>query len=407
MAEQRITETIEFKTQIHTAWDNTEQRMALREHPRRSISYRYTGMTNRNSEYLRALCNGQQTQQIEFPLWQATRLLPQTRYDQQAHIQLETRDMWDYRDCHAVMLVKDYNGVEASTERFNLKSIEADGFLQTKKTFSNDWPEGKTLVVPVFWGVLNQEDSYTNVTSHVADLCLNIEVMPSITAVTLPEAVNEYNYPRLKFEDSLNADNEYNGYELFMFPPSWLQDQQISYSRNANKLDNDTGYFRYDLKSSATTTTRSMDFYGLTKDEIHFLQRFFYRCKGQWKSFYMPTWTSDIKLADNAYIGDSVMYGKFEYYYRYYTSNNRRKLIIVFFEDGTIQIIEIAGWTVHENGKMSKIYLQTALQKNLLVNQIKMISFLCKVRHNSDTMTTSYETNETASITFEVKEVDG
>lgn len=406
MADQRIVETIEFKTQIHTGWDNTEQRMALREHPRRNISYRYTGMNTRNSEYLRALCNGQQTQQIEFPLWSATRLLPQTRYEAQAHLQLATRDMWDYRDCHACMLVKEYDGVNVTSERFNLKSITANGFLQTTKQFTSRWDAESTLVVPVFWGILNQEDSYTNVTSHVADLCVNVEVMPSIVAVELPEAINEYNYPRLKFEESVNADNEYKGYELFMFPPSWYQDQNISYSRNANRLDNETGYFRYDLKSVETTTTRSMDFYGLNKDEIHFLQRFFYRCKGQWKSFYMPTWTSDIKLAKNALAGDTVLYGEFLYYYKYYASNSRRKLLIIFFENGTIQIIELVGWTIDESGKMSKIYLQNSLKKNLLISDIRMISFLCKVRHNSDTMTTQYETNESASITFEVKEVN-
>lgn len=406
MADQRITETIEFKTQIHVGWDNTEQRMALREHPRRNISYRYTGMSSRNSEYLRALCNGQQTQQLEFPLWSANRLLPQTRYEQQAHLQLTARDMWDYRDCHAVMLMKKYDGINAISELFNLKSISANGFLQTTKQFTSQWDADSTIVVPVFWGILNQEDSYTNVTSQVADLCINVEFMPSIAAVELPETINEYNYPRLTFEKSLNADTEYKGYELFMFPPSWYQDQNISYSRNANRLDNETGYFRFDLKSAETTTTRVMDFYGLTKDEIHFLQRFFYRCKGQWKSFYMPSWTSDIKLAQDALAGDNIIYGEFLYYYKYYSSNNRRKLIIVFFENGTVQIIELAGWTVDKTGTMSKIYLKNNLKTNLLKDDIRMISFLCKVRHNSDIMTTQYETNEAASISFEVKEVN-
>lgn len=406
MADQRITETIEFLTQVHTSWNETEQRMALREHPRRSISYRYTGMSNTTSEYLRALCNGQQTQQLEFPLWQAARLLPYDRWASQAHIQLSTSDVWDYRDCHAFLLADNYDGNQINSSRFELRGITSNGFLEMGKTFTTDWKKERTLVVPVFWAILNQEDSYTNVTASTADLCINVEVMPSISAVKLPTACDEYNYPRLTFDEAKNAENEYDYVELFMMPPSWYQDENISYSRNANRLDNNTGYFRYDLKSTATTTARAIDFHCKTKEEIHFLQRFFYRCKGQWKSFYMPTWTSDVVLARDAQQGDQVLYGKFFYYYRYYGSNSRRKLIIVFYYDGTIDIIKLVGWSVDNDSRTSKIYLERGLKKTLRRKDIRMISFLCRVRHNSDSMRTEYETRQAASISFEVKEVD-
>ena len=57
----KIVEKLEYKTQIHTAWDGTEQRMALRSEPRRFVSYDYIGNETWQSQYLRMLTFGQQT----------------------------------------------------------------------------------------------------------------------------------------------------------------------------------------------------------------------------------------------------------------------------------------------------------------------------------------------------------
>nr|DAI46534.1 MAG TPA: protein of unknown function DUF2460 [Caudoviricetes sp.] len=409
MAEQRITETIEFLTQIHTSWDNTEQRMALRSYPRRSVSYRYTGVDTAMSEYLRSLTNGLQTQQLEFPLWSATRTLPKTRRKKETGIQLTAQDVWDYRDCHAVLLTKEFQEARGNSTRYFLKQLYSSGYLQMKTTFKDDYYEGATLVTPVFWGILNQEDSYTNVTASLADMCINVEFMPSLTAVNLPAECDEYNYPFLTFAESTNALNNYkyiDDYELFMMPPSWYQDMNMSYSRNANKLDNQTGYFRYDLKSKATTTHMVFDYHAKSKDEIQFLQRFFYRCKGQWKSFYVPTWTSDIELVKDGITTKQELIAKFPYYYRYYNGNQRRKTIIIFFNNGTVKILKIVGWELDSSGKHSKITLESPLTEPIYMKDVRMISFLLKVRHASDSMVTEYETRESANISFELMEVD-
>ena len=383
--------------------------MALREHPRRYFSYRFTGVNAKTSEYLRSLTNGLQTQQLEFPLWSAIRTLPQSRYIKQSGVQLGKEDVWCYRDCHAFMLTKNYNGLEGHSQRYNLKGITSNGFLNMRTVFREDFLKDSTLITPVFWGILNQEDSYTNVTASVADMHLNVEIMPSVSAVTLPNDCNENNYPRLSFPESTNVLLDYRTYddhELFMMPPSWYQDMNMSYSRNANRLDNNTGYFRYDLKSTSTTTHMTFDFHTTSRAEIHNLQRFFYRCKGCWKSFYVPTWTSDIELAKDEAAGNTMIQGKFPYYYRYYASNKNRRLAIVFYKNGTVEIIKIAGWTLGDNGKTSKILLDKALTKPLIRSEIRMISFLCKVRLVNDSMETEYETREVANISFELVEVD-
>lgn len=400
--ERRIVETIEYLTQIHTAWDGTEQRMALREYPRRSVSYRYAGMTTTESSRLRALCYSSQTTQLEWPLWHAAVKLPRSLYKDQAQIKLTSLDMWNYRDCHALMLWKND---ELGGDCFDLNEITADGSIYFKRQVNDDWSALGTMVVPIFWGVLKQEDNYGNITSNIADLNINVDVMPAITAANLPAAVNEYNYPRLVFPFTQNAESTYMDTELFLMPPAWVDDEDIGYMRNANRLDNNTGVFRYDLKSSAITTNKSLEYLPISMEEIQFMQRFFYRCKGQFKSFYAPTWTSDIELSADAEIGSTYLLTKFAMYYKYYGLNARRKLLLVFYVDGTIEILNIAGFSITDDG-YGKVFLKIPLRRDLIRNQIAMISFLCKWRLASDKLIIDYETTDIANVTLEMKEVD-
>lgn len=404
MAEQRIQETIEYLTQILTGWDGTEQRMALRTEPRRKVSFRYTGMTAKQSTFLRSLSNCLVTNKIEMYMWQHARLLPHdATAGEQALVQLDARDMWGYRDCSGFMITKAFG----ESEKHELVSIDATGLLTASDKFTIGYEAGSVTVVPMFYGILDQEDSYTDASSNVADMCINVEVMPSAADVAIPQYVNEYNYPKLSFPESTNADKKYKEHELFLMPPSWAQELSTSYSKNVNRLDNETGYFRVDVKSKTTTMTRSYNYVTTSKDQIQFLERFFYRCRGQWKSFYMPTWTNDIQLKVDARKGAKELYGRFQYYYNFFDGNKRRRTIIIFFYDGTIDIIELAGFALSDNHDRCKIFLKSNLTRALKRNDIRMISFLCLVRHNSDTMTIDYETHESASVTFEVTEVDG
>lgn len=397
----KIVEKIEFLTQIHSAWDGTEQRVGLRAKPRRYISYEYIGVDSRQSQYLRALTCSSQTQLVQFPLWHANKQLSKPIYKGQSIIPLQTEDMWNYRDCEGVML---WTNDEIGGEHLLVKNVSADGVVHLAKQASHDWQTGTTMVIPVFWGILQQEDKYENLTSEHTNMIVNVEFINRGLTVELPEAINQHNYSWLSFTESKNASHEYMGYELFLMPPTWHEDLAMNYSRNANRLDNQTGIIRYDLKSNETTEARSLSYNAISKAEVHFLQRFFYRSMGQLKAFYAPTWVGDIELVADVLSGN-VLITKFDQYWKYYEKSKRRKNLIVFFHDGTMEIIKIAGFSLDDTRTFGKIYLDMPIKRAMLKNQIRMISFLCLYRLNSDTLTTDYETTSCAVINLELKEV--
>lgn len=396
---ETIKESAEYLTQIHKSWDFTEQRAAIRLKPRRTVSYEYVGMENKQSQYLRALTNNSQTQILQFPLWHAQQLLKQTIYKSSSIIEITQEDMWNFRDCVGVMLWQDDN---YGGEYFDLQNVTADGILHLKKQVTRDWTAYSTLVVPVFWGVLQQEDSYVNLTSEHVNMVINVEFINRGLNIELPESVNEHNYPRLTFRYAQNAKDEYLGRELFVMQPTWHSDLSANYTRNAQRIDNNSGIIRYDLKSDDTLEVRVLSYNAISRAEIQFLQRFFYRCCGGLKGFYAPTWTNDIELALDTTSGN-VLYTKFDLYFRYYKSNKQRKHLIIFFVDGTIEIVKIAGFSREK--EYGKVFLDAPVKRPLFKNNITMISFLCLYRLNSDKLTTDYETNSAAVISLECIEV--
>lgn len=398
---ERISEQIEFLTQVHTAWDGTEQRAALRGRPRRYVSYEYIGVNTAQSQYLRALAASEQTRILQFPLWHANTILGQTVYRGQSIVPLAKEDMWNYRGCVGAMLWKND---EDGGEYFDAQTITADGVLRLKKQTSADWLSYKTVVVPVFHGILRQEGNYADAASNITNMTLNVEFINRGLGLGLPAAVGEWNYPRLTFPESKNAPAEYMGRELFMAPPPWSDDIASRYARNANRLDNQTGAIRYDLKSSETTETRSLSYSAISRGEIQFLQRFFYRCKGRLKSFYAPTWINDVDLAEDAITGNELI-TKFNLYWKYYEPNKRRRCLIVFFADGTVEILKIAGYGLDDTRKRGRIFLDAPIKRPIIRRQIRMISFLCLYRLNSDALATDYETTGIANMNLEITEV--
>ncbi|MBP2629897.1 MAG: hypothetical protein H6Q70_525 [Firmicutes bacterium] len=402
MAEQKITETIEFLTQIHTAWDNSEQRAALRVYPRRSVAYDYIGMNAKQSQYLRNLIYAGQTTLMQIPIWHAAYQTDRICYAGGNSAMVTPSSIWQYRGCSYIQLWLDdkYGG-----EIYPVTQYFGTGEIALNKQFTDNWAAGSTKIHPLAWAVLSKENKFSNTTAWYSSTTFNFEIIRESQAPNIPDALNYLHDETVSRRFAKNLSTDYNGYELFLTPPSWNNDLTASYTRNAERLDNESGTFVYDMRSTLPKETRELDYTMMSRSQINNLQRFFYRCMGRLKSFYYPTWLNDVDLAKDAYKGDIVLYTKFVYYWKYCSSNPNRKLLIVFYRNGSAEIIKVSGYSTDSTGEYGKIYLQSSLKNDLTNNNVAKISFLCKYRLDSDTLETDYETCEVASTTLSMVEV--
>jgi hypothetical protein len=398
----KISESIEFMTQIHKAWDGTEQRMGLRPKPRRYFSYDYIGAKSADSQYLRALSYSQQTELLKIPLWHGASKPINPIFKGDMSLTLPTNRLWHYRDAGSISLwLSDIYG----GDYFQLRTAASDGTLGFSKKVTSDWAVGKTTCVPVAWCVLQQEDKFMQIHSALTSMQLHYEMVVDQEAPTFPPAMDEYHDEPVQQLWGRGIPVQYKGLEVFMTPPAWTADITSNFSRNAVRLDNKTGIFKYDLKSPDPTEGREIEYVPMSREAINNMQRFFCRCKGKLKAFWAPTWLNDIELAVDAKAGDSILITKWPLYFKYFTSGSRRKTIAVFDKDFSGRVLAVAGYAIDNKTRLGKIYLDSPLKKDMRINSTLMISFFCKYRFDTDVMTTDYETPEVATISLPFAEV--
>lgn len=400
-----ISETLEYKTQIHTAWDGAEQRLALRQYPRRSVSYDYYGLTASQSQYLRALCYAKQNTRIEIPLWHACCRLTETAYANFSHIKIATVDLWPFRGCSGVEF---WHNDQQGGERYFLNALYGDGNLKLTEILESDYPIKTTAVYPVAYGYLQPEDKYTFYTASHTLMQLNVELLDDYALTSLPAALSEKNYEpwgaKTPYQTALPAS--YQGIEIFPPAPSWTGDLAANFSRRANKLDNESGLVKYDLKSIGSSENKEIEYVLSTKADINNFQRFFCKCKGRWKSFYAPTWLSDLVLTENAPKGQTYLLVQWPLYWQYYAKMSRRKVAVVFLKNGKTKILPLAGYSTDSSGEHGKVYLDNPLTETLQKADVAMISYLCRYRFDTDILTTDYDTTGIATVATTFTEVN-
>lgn len=401
MSNEKISETLEFFTQIHTAWDNSEQRAALRTRPRRSISYDYIGTETRQSQYLRSLVYNQQTQIFQIPMWHAAYQVTDQFYEGNADLEIPVDNLWQYRGCSGAILWRndDYGGTY-----FPISALSIAGIIALGKQIETDWQGGAGIIAPVAWGCLSQSASYSNFIGSGTSLNITVEMMKEAEAPLFPSGLSDRYEPEVKLYGS-NLPATYLGFELFLKPPTWASDMSANFKRNANRLDNKTGIFRYDVKSNEPTETHQIEYIMTSRTEINNMQRFFINKKGRLHSFYAPTWLNDIEPVYDCSAGAMNIITKYSMYWRYFANTKNRKKAIIFYKDATAEIIEIAGYSTDATGEYGRIMLAKPLTRPIDVNSVSLISYLCRYRLDSDVMVTDYDTVSVATTSFTFAEV--
>ncbi len=401
---QTIAETLTFKTQIHKAWNSSEQRMAMRNYPRRSIAYDYYGMNAAQSQYLRALVYNKSREQIEFPLWHAACSLTKPAYLGHFQVNISPQDLWGFYGCSGILFWK--NDILGG-DRYYLHSLTALGDIVLTEELEKNYDKVQTTICPVAYGYLKPEDNYSAYTASHTTMQLNVELNVNYPAMPLPMSLNEDNYQYWEFTTPYQKAivSSYQGIAVFPIAPSWNADIPATFSKNVNELDNGSGIVKYDVKSSDSSETKEIEYVLSSKSEITNFQRFFMRCKGMLKSFYAPTWLNDIVLARDATRGMNYLLTEWPLFWKYYSSTIRRKLIMVFLKNGEVVIITVAGYSVDENGT-GKVFLDSPLPITIRMADVVMISFLCRYRFASDSLTMLYDTTGIATTTVSFLEVD-
>lgn len=419
-ANLKITEKYEYKTDIITAYDGTEQRLKLRQYPRHYLTYDYTAMNLYQAQYLRGIVRMRQTDMWYIPMWQNPAYLIEDFVAEGFALKIDPKFMYNFDECEYILVHIDDDlgpegeevivtkGIVREVNKYTTTEIE----LKTK--ISKRLLKENTFIYPLRRCILQPSLDLNYVYSNGSEVALNFEDLSPKPKIHIPYSYRyEYEYIDADY-NRFNLPETFNDLEVFYVKPTWENDDanKLTVSKNTNRMDNETGVFMYDLKNNHSYDLHSYSMIFETQPMINNMIKFFKRMCGRYKSFYMPTWANDFEIALDVVAGKNAIYTKFKKLYKFYLGNGTQKYIVIFTKDFKSYIYPIMSYsyeTLTSDGSVErygKLILQEPIKKSLKVGDILMCSYFNLVRFDDDTLTLDYESNIVARATLLMKEVD-
>lgn len=410
LAGSSITEKWEYKTDIITSYNGSEQRLQLLQYPRHYLSYDYPAMDCFQAQWLRGLARMRQSDTYYIPMWH-TPVYLRTSHIAGRALYIDYDCMMSLHECEWIEIFKHDDPNQGTANKVYRVREYLDGIIGLRDPINfpmnkkNTWifPLKKCSVQPIS-GLQYIWSNGTNVTHNFED------ILWKPTTVHIPDKyLSDYeDYPQ---RNRWNLPETYNGKQVLQIPPQWVEDNSntLSVEKAVTRIDNETGGFLYDLRNSSSYDIHTLELTLMNKKSINNMIRFFKRVKGRYKSFYAPTWVNDVQILEDMQANLNYVYTDWNKISDFYLGNTRKKHLVVFTKDWNCHILQILTYgydTLPSGKKRGKVIFTSNIGFDLPTSNILMASYFNLVRLDSDELQLNYESNIVANTTLVMKEVD-
>ena len=246
MANTRITEKIEYLTDIITSYDGHEQRLQLRQKPRYTYSYDYDAMNVYQSQWLRGQTRMRQSDLYYIPMWHSPAYLSTDFVEHGKALYIDNTYMYNFRDCEYIEI---YWGDDFKHKKNIIRAVHSyqNGVIRLKKKIDIPLSTLNTFIYPLRQCATTASDSLKYVYSNGTSETLNFEIIQQESKITVsPDVLYSYQSSAPYFND-FALPEQFDGKEVFLEHPQWTTDDThtLTVSKNAQRLDNTTGTFVY------------------------------------------------------------------------------------------------------------------------------------------------------------------
>ncbi|NRC54130.1 WD40/YVTN/BNR-like repeat-containing protein [Neoaquamicrobium sediminum] len=306
---QPLRESYEFKTDIITSWDGKEQRRAVRFNPRIEIDFlaHLHGWTKSQLDQFMAARQPRETWLPRFVQFATSTI---SMPPEATVLAVSGDTSW----LTPGMTVALYDG-RGKLESRVVASVGAGTISFTGESMT-EFPIG-SRISPVYRGRIQVTPKVERLTNDIATMRVQFSVDPgSFTYVPAP------------------GDSFVDFREAFMRGPNWGGGVTLDHVWPRETVDYEFGrvehFVPYDFPSRITR----MNFVGRDKDDVKSAIDFFWRHRGRWKEFVMPTWENDVPYAFIAAGSRSILVDGTDFGAAYADSTVYRR-IVLRLADGT------------------------------------------------------------------------
>lgn len=367
--------TYAFQTEIITSRSGREQRIALRDSPRKTVSFQsqLTGLQfNRFNELMWSW------QDRSFALPDASRSAKTTVNLSPGDTLVPVDSLPVWAEPGALVAVGD-----ALTP--TITTIEAiDGLvIEIRSAIASEMPEG-SYVRPVFSGNVASSIAANRDTNAVAKADVRFDVAPLSELPYTPPA----------------APLSFNGREVFLRKPNWAERVNVTHEHDVDVLDFGRGpVTRYSAIAFGQITKRGA-FLGRNRDEAQLILDLFIRGRGRQGEFYMPTWENDLPLKDTVPSGSSALTVAGPYIADAFAGSTVMRAVYVQLTSGEVLLRKVSSIApVSGSGVIDSVVTVTSpWGVELSSANVVQIGWMPVWRFSSDNLTVEWLTDSVANI---------
>ena len=371
-----IIERLEWRTDVLLAYDGSEQRIALRQNPRRYFEFGFLVPTLLERQKLEAAISANGSQSWDLPLW--TDSTPCTSA-------VSNGDVVVYADTVGRDFVAGGKALLLATNG-NTLIINISTFTATQLNLSSAvvgaWSI-ETAVIPLRTAYLEQSQQISRFTGSaiygvVRFLCDDISEWPTAT------------------------ETEYRDYPVLTTPSNWSQDLTLDYQRKMQMIDFGVGGIYRDDESSLPVFIQSHHFVLDSRQKITDFRKFLYSRRGRLNALWIPTFMPDLTFVALSSVYLDVV--NIDYTTLYNQSINRRDIRIEL-TNGNIYYRRIVASTVI-SGTVERLTLDSVLGVSLTAADVEKISFMMFGRLDTDAIELAWSYGDYVDVKLNFRSVN-
>ena len=377
-------EHLEWLTDVLTSHNGKEQRLALRQAPRRSMKYLLTFESQNKVNLFEGQMWGWQQRVFCVPIWTDWRPLGVALPAGSSSIAFDPR-LRDFAASSLLMFWRDYLTWEVA----NIDSLTASA-INFKKPTSNVW-RANDRVVPVRLGRMSKSVSVQRPTSTIAEAHIDFSFeVPQLCTARL----------------GVSTWPQFNGLDILTAMPN-VNDEEMeeNYERDIETVDYDKGAWYSQSNAPAPIVARPFNWLLKTRQEIMNFLAFLEAHRGQHVPFYMPSWGKDIELLQDLGASDTGLLIRNIGYTRYIKLHNNRKLLIFFPADYSAPIVKTITGSSEGLNNTEVISMDSGFGSIKKVTDFRAISFLTYGRFAQDDFELTWHTDSIMQVSTRIKEI--
>ncbi|RKZ20198.1 hypothetical protein DRQ50_00130 [bacterium] len=376
--ETPIKETLEFKTDVLTGIDGSEQRVSVRKKPRQIIELRIKTEEGHERRRLQALLNSWHPRVFGVPIWFEARPASAQVVTGASTIQVDTT-YGDFRvDALAI--------VWSDSERFD--SLEIASMTDTSLTFSSSvvaTHDSNALVMPLRVASTEGRIGRKKYAVGLTEAQIRFTTLDNDSDIASAAPFSTHNSKIMLDDPNLMTGSTHD-------------DNLI---RQVDRLDNMTAPFIQfsDWQDSMPATKKG--WLAASAQTVWEARQLVHELRGSQVSFYLPTFWYDIIVVSDLSSGAALIDIEHIGYSTYIQAREPNKSLWIELTDGTILTREVLAYAV-VSSTVERLTVDVSWSSTIPVEDIARVSFLRLVRIAGDQVQFQHDFAGDATVTTNI-----